>query len=245
MTQVRDVAYEVDGMTMVGSLGIPDGPGPKPGVLVAHEANGLDDHQKGRAGELAELGYVAFALDYHGGGKPPPFAEAQERTAALWDDAERMRTIALAGLDVLRSEPATDPTKVAAIGYCFGGALVLELARTGVDLRAVVGFHPGLRTTRPADSANIVGTVLICVGSEDPFVTSADRAAFEAEMRVAQVDWRMHLYGGVEHTFTHPHAEAAGLPGLRYHEPSARRAWRAMLELFDEVFTHDAAGHQE
>ena len=111
-----------------------------------------------------------------------------------------------------------------------------------MDLRAIVGFHPGLRTTRPADSANIVGTVLVCVGSEDPYVTFEDRAAFEAEMRAGEVDWRMHLYGGVEHTFTHPQAEAAGLPGLRYHEPSSRRAWRAMLELFDEVFAdYDAA----
>jgi dienelactone hydrolase len=236
MVLVRDVPYEVDGTTMIGSLGIPEQPGPRPAVLVAHEANGLDDYQKGRARQLAELGYVAFALDYHGGGVPPVFSAAQERTAALWDDPERMRALGQAGLDVLRAEPATDPTKVAAIGYCFGGALMLELARTGADLRAIVGFHPGLRTNRPADSVNIVGSVLICIGSEDPYVTFEDRAAFEAEMRAANVDWRMHLYGGVEHSFTHPHVDDAGLPGLRYHQPSADRAWRSMLELFDEVF---------
>jgi dienelactone hydrolase len=236
MARVRDVEYEADGLTMIGSLCIPDQPGPRPAVLVAHEANGLDEYQKSRARQLAELGFVAFALDYHGGGVTPDFAAAQERTAALWDDPERMRALGQAGLDVLRAEPATDPTKVAAIGYCFGGALVLELARTGADLKAVVGFHPGLRTNRPADSAKIVGTVLICVGSEDPYVTSEDRAAFEAEMRAANVDWQMHLYGGVEHTFTHPYADGAGLPGLRYHQPSAERSWRAMLELFDEVF---------
>ena len=237
MPVVRDVEYVADGTTMIGSLGIPDQPGPRPAVLIAHEANGLDDYQKSRARQLAELGYVAFALDYHGGGAPPEFSVAQARTAALWDDPERMRALGHAGLDVLRSEPATDPTKVAAIGYCFGGALALELARTGADLKAIVGFHPGLRTTRPADSVNIVGTVLICVGREDPYVTVDHRAAFEAEMRAAKVDWRMHLYGGVEHTFTHPHADRAGLPGLRYHKPSAERSWRAMLDLFDEVFT--------
>jgi dienelactone hydrolase len=236
MVQVRDIPYEVDGTTMIGSLGIPDQPGPRPAVLVAHEANGLDDYQKGRARQLAELGYVAFALDCHGGGRPPEFSVAQKRTAAIWDDPERMRALGQAGLDVLRAEPATDPTRVAAIGYCFGGALVLELARTGADLRAIVGFHPGLRTNRPADSVNIVGTVLICVGSEDPYVTFEDRAGFEAEMRAADVDWQMHLYGGVEHTFTHPHADDAGLPGLRYHQPSADHAWRSMLELFDDVF---------
>jgi dienelactone hydrolase len=163
---------------------------------------------------------------------------AQARTAALWNDPERMRALGQAGLDVLRAEPTTDPTKVAAIGYCFGGALMLELARTGADLKAVVGFHAGLHTTRPEDSANIVGTVLVCVGSEDPYVTAEDRAGFEAEMRAAEVDWSMHVYGGVEHSFTNPHAEDAGLPGLRYHQPSAERSWRAMLELFDEAFAH-------
>lgn len=236
MPVVRDVAYEADGAMMIGSLAVPDDPGPRPAVLIAHEANGLDDFQKTRARQLADLGYVAFALDYHGGGVPPAFSAAQARTSELWDDPDRMRALGLAALDVLRAERATDPTKVAAIGFCFGGAMVLELARMGADLRAVVGFHPGLATTRPEDSANIVGTVLICVGSEDPYVTPEDRARFEAEMRAAGVDWRLHLYGGVEHSFTHPHVDTAGIPGLRYHQPSAERSWREMLALFDEVF---------
>jgi dienelactone hydrolase len=232
---VRDVEYEADGITMVGSLGVPAGEGRRPAVLIAHEANGLDEYQKSRAGQLAELGYVAFALDYHGGGTPPDFAAAQARTAALWEDAYRMRAIARAGLDILLAEPAADPSRVAAIGYCFGGALVLELGRSGADLKAIVGFHPGLRTTRPEDSANIRGKVLICVGADDPYVTAEDRAAFEAEMRAANVDWQMHVYGGVEHTFTHPYADGAGLPGLRYDRPAAERSWRSMLELFGEV----------
>jgi dienelactone hydrolase len=236
MPAVRDVTYEVDGLTMVGSLGVPDERGPRPAVLIAHEANGLDVYQKGRARRLAELGYVAFALDYQGGGEPPDFEVAQARTATLAEDAERMRAVARAGLDVLLSEPAVDPGRVAAIGYCFGGALVLELGRSGADLKAIVGFHPGLRTTRPEDSVNISGRVLICVGADDPYVSPDDRAAFEAQMRAADVRWDMHVYGGVEHTFTHPLAAEAGLPGLRYDERAAERSWRAMLELFDEVF---------
>jgi len=235
MPAVRDVTYEADGLTMIGSLGVPDQAGPRPAVLIAHEANGLDVYQKGRARQLAELGYVAFALDYQGGGTPPEFEVAQAHTAALWDDADRMRALARAGLEVLLDEPATDPTRVAAIGYCFGGALMLELGRSGADLKAIVGFHPGLRTTRPADSVNITGRVLICVGSDDPYVTPEDRASFEADMRAADVDWEMQIYGGVEHTFTHPLAAEAALPGLRYHERAAERSWRAMLELFDEV----------
>jgi dienelactone hydrolase len=233
---VRDISYEVDGRRMVGRLGVPDQPGPRPGVVIAHEANGLDDFQKSRADRLAELGYVAFALDYHGDGTPPEFADAQARTSELWADADRTRAIAKAGLDVLLAEPATDAGRLAAIGYCFGGALALELGRAGADLKAIVGFHPGLRTPRPEDSRNITGTVLICVGADDPYVTVDDRTAFEAEMREADVDWRMQIYGGVEHTFTHPRAQQAGLPGLRYDQRADSLSWRAMLELFEEVF---------
>lgn len=236
MPSVRDIEYEADGIALIGRLAIPDAPGPRPAVLIAHEANGLDDFQKSRPLQLADLGYVAFALDYHGGGTPPEFAIAQARTAVLWEDADRMRALGRAGLDVLFAEPATDVGKVAAIGYCFGGALMLELARSGADLKAIVGFHPGLRSPRPDDSTNIVGKVLVCIGSEDPYITPDDRASFEAEMRAAGVDWQLHLYGGVVHTFTHPHAEGAGLPGLRYDERAAAWSWRAMLELFDEVF---------
>ena len=236
MPTVRDISYEVDGRRMVGRLGIPEQRGPRPGVLIAHEANGLDDFQKSRALQLADLGYVAFALDYHGDGTPPEFADAQARTAELWADADRMRKIALAGLDVLLAEPATDAGRLAAIGYCFGGALVLELGRAGADLKAIVGFHPGLRTTRPDDSRNITGTVLICVGADDPYVTLDDRTSFETEMKAANVKWRMQIYGGVAHTFTHPQAKDAPLPGLRYDERADALSWRAMLELFDEVF---------
>jgi hypothetical protein len=136
MPTVRDIAYEADGRSMIGSLGIPDQPGPRPAVLIAHEANGLDEYQKSRAHQLAELGYVAFALDYHGDGTPPEFSEAQARTGELSDDADRMRAIGRASLEVLLAEPATDPTRIAAIGYCFGGALMLELARpSGVRIR--------------------------------------------------------------------------------------------------------------
>ena len=107
------------------------------------------------------------------------------------------------------------PSKIAAVGYCFGGTLVLELARTGADLKAVVGFHPGLGTARP-DSANIVGKVLMCVGADDPIIPVEHRLAFETEMRAAGVDWRMNLYGGALHSFTNPRPGLAGAhPGSR------------------------------
>lgn len=237
MVTMRDVEYDAGGTLMVGRLALPDGEGVQPAVLIAHEGPGLDDYQKDRAGTFAELGYVAFALDYHGGGRV--LADRDEmitRLAQLGDDPDRTRALGRAGLDVLLHEPRADASKVAAVGYCFGGTVVLELARSGADVKAVVGFHPGLGTVRPHDARNITGKVLMCVGTEDPFIPVEQRLAFEAEMRAAGVDWRMNLYGGAEHTFTHPWAELAGIPGVKYHEPTDARSWRAMLDLFDEVF---------
>jgi dienelactone hydrolase len=239
MVTTSEVEYEADGgIVMIGHLAVPDddaGEAP-PAVLVAHEAPGLDDVHRERADRLAELGYVAFALDAHGGGRFRLDDPAiQDRVAAILNDPVRARSIAGAALDVLLGHPRVDRARMAAIGYCLGGTLVLELARAGTELRAVVGFHPGLGTSRPEDAHNITGTVLVCVGSEDPYADADARAAFEAEMRAGGVDWRMHLYGGVQHSFTHPRADLAGIPGLAYDRRAAGRAWRAMLDLFDEV----------
>jgi dienelactone hydrolase len=235
--ETTDIAYEVGGATMIGRLARPDGQDRRPAVLIAHEGNGLDDFQKRRPERFADLGYVAFALDYHGGGQPlEGRAEINARLTELIDDPDRTRALGRAGLDVLVAQPGVDPAKVAAVGYCFGGTLVLELARTGADLRAIVGFHPGLVTQRPEDSANIVGKVLVCVGADDPIIPVEQRLAFEEEMRTAAIDWQMNLYGGARHSFTNPRAEQAGTPALAYHDPSDRRSWRAMVDLFDEVF---------
>jgi dienelactone hydrolase len=232
----RDVAYEVDGTRMVGRLALPDGDDPRPGVLIAHEGNGLDDFQKDRAEHFAAHGYVAFALDYYGGGVPlTDRDEINARMTRLWEDATLARAVAQAGLDVLLAEPRTDASRLAAVGYCYGGALVLELARGGADLKAVVGFHPGLMTPRPQDSANIRGSVLVCIGADDPLVGLDQRAAFEAEMRAAGIDWRMYVFGGAQHSFTHPRVGDLGLPGLAYHRPSDERSWLAMLDLFAET----------
>jgi dienelactone hydrolase len=235
----RDVEYRADDTVMVGRLGLPDGADKRPAVLIAHEGPGLDDHQRGRADQLAELGYVAFALDYHGGGRwLEDRDEMMTRLGVLGADPDRTRALARAGLEVLLAEPRADGSNVAAVGYCFGGTVVLELARGGADLKAAVGFHPGLSTVRPQDAENITGKVLVFVGTEDPFIPVEQRLAFEAEMRAGGVDWEMVLYGGVEHSFTHPRAnpEVTGLPGIKYHPDAAQRSWRAMLELFEDVF---------
>jgi dienelactone hydrolase len=232
----RDVEYEAEGTIMIGRLAVPDGQGKRPAVLIAHEGPGLDDHQRDRAGHFAELGYVAFALDYHGGGRVmTDRAEMMTRLAVLAADPELTRRLGRAGLDMLVAEQRTDSSKVAAVGYCFGGTLVLELARGGADLKAVIGFHPGLGTTKPEDAVNITGKVLVCVGTEDPYIPVEQRLAFEAEMRAAEVDWRMNLYGGAQHSFTHPWADGAALPGIAYHQQTDERSWPAMLDLLGEI----------
>ncbi len=238
MVSTRDISYEADGRTMVGTLALPDGSARRPGVLVCHEGPGLDDHARSRARRLAEeLGYVAFALDYHGGGQP--LADRDQMMARLGefrDDLPRARAIGTAGLDVLCAEPRTDTDKLAAIGYCFGGTLSLELARGGADLKAVVGFHSGLATARPEDARNIGGKVLALIGADDPIVDGAQRRAFEEEMRAGGVDWELVVYGGAVHSFTNPRAAGVDIPGIAYHEPTDHRSWQAMLDLFAEVF---------
>lgn len=236
MTTTSSISYEFDGTTMIGHLAVPDGAGAHPAVLVAHEGPGLDVHAKTKANRLADAGYVAFALDYHGGGQRlPDMGAVMARLGPLMADPARVRALGAAGLDVLLAQPQVDPARVAAIGYCFGGTMALELARAGTDLRAVVGFHSGLATTRPEDAANIRAKVLVCIGTEDPLIPAAQRTDFETEMRAGAIDWRMNLYGGAAHSFTNPDAAQAGIPGIAYDQITDERSWRAMLDLFTEV----------
>jgi dienelactone hydrolase len=236
MVTTADVAYDVEGTTMVGRLAVPDGDDPRAGVLLAHEGPGLDDYQRERAERFAELGHVTFALDYHGGGRLiTDRDEMLARVTDLWEHPARMRQLGRAGLDVLLAQPRVDPARVAAVGYCFGGGIVLELARDGASLAAVVGFHPRLSTRRPASAGDISGKVLVCTGTKDPYIPIEERSAFADEMDAAGVDWRMVLYGGAEHSFTHPWVDHIDVPGLAYDRPADERSWRAMLDLFSEV----------
>jgi dienelactone hydrolase len=238
MVTTRDVHYEVDGLSMIGRMAVPDGAGKRPGILVAHEGPGLDDHQRDRAAVFAEMGYVAFALDYQGGGELIlDRDEIGSRLGELAADPDRIRARGAAGLKVLLDEPRVDPSRIAALGYCFGGAMVLELARTGADLKAVVGFHPGLGIPRHEDDGNIKAKVLMCIGSEDPLIPRKDRIAFEEGMTASGVDWQMIVYGGQVHSFTHPRAELAGIPYIRYDRVTDERSWKAMVALLEETFS--------
>ncbi len=233
---INAVNYEVDHRQMVGALAGPDGNGPFPGVLICHEGNGLDEFQRQRTQSFADLGFVAFSLDYHGGGVGlTNRAEINDRLGELIEDVERCRTVAQAGLDALLSDPRVDPLRIVVVGYCFGGTMALELARTGAALRAVVALHPGLVTSRSEESVKIVAKLLVCVGADDPFVSVQQRLDFEQEMTDAGVDWQIHLYGGVQHSFTHPRTNMEVVAGLSYDEAADRRSWTAMCNLFDEV----------
>lgn len=233
---LEDIAYDVDGIEMIGHLVYDDNvEGARPAVLLAHEGPGLDEHVKGRAMRLAALGYCAFALDYHGGGEPILDMEKMfERLNVLMSDPQATRRRGLAGLAVLLDRPQADPERVAAIGYCFGGTVVLEVGRSGANVKAIVGFHPGLSTS--PDSKHISGSVLMCIGTADPFVPLDARLAFEQDMRDAGVtDWQLDVYGGVGHSFTNRRASEIGMQGIAYDKAADERSWGSMLRLFAET----------
>jgi dienelactone hydrolase len=233
---IADIEYSCAGLRLVGEVAVDDGrAGKRPGVLISHDAGGLSNHPKGTARRLAELGYVAFALDYYGDGAALPPEQIGARFSEMAGDPLRTRALAQAGFDVLLASEYTDASRMAAIGYCFGGTMALELARSGADLQAVVGLHSGLSTTRPADAGSITGKVLVCIGADDPIIPPTQRLAFEEEMRAAGVDWRMHLYGGAVHSFTSPGADGSN-PAVRYDRRADELSWRAMIDLFAEVF---------
>ena len=208
----------------------------RPGVLVAHAWHGRDDFADVKAEALAELGYVGFAADVYGRGR---FGETDDQAAALMqplvDDRPLLRQRIAAALHTLASHDKVDPHRLAAIGFCFGGLTVLELARSGAALRGVVSFHGLLGTPEPRDAANITCKVLALHGNNDPFATTEAVAAFAKEMTDAGVDWQMAVYGNVMHAFTNPSANAPD-KGLQYNRDADHRSWEAMNVFFDEIF---------
>ncbi|HEY3887848.1 MAG TPA: dienelactone hydrolase family protein [Caulobacteraceae bacterium] len=235
--KTQDIEYHADGQRLVGYLAVDDAKaGKRPGVIVAHEGGGLTDHARNSARKLAQAGYAAFALDYYGDGQPlADMSTVMDRIGAWMADPTGIRARAHAALEVLTAQAETDANRLAGIGYCFGGTTVLEMARAGEPLAAVVGFHSGLGTGRPA-TAPIKPKILVQIGADDPIIPPEQRAAFEAEMKAAHADWRMLVYGGAGHSFTNPGANALGRPGFAYDESADKRSWRAMLDLFDETF---------
>lgn len=234
----ESIEYHADGQRFVGYFAVDDKrSGKRPGVLIGPEASGLNDVNKDRAHQLAELGYAALAIDFVGDGKVLADMQASMALVGRFRDApEAIRAITHAALAALRARSEVDAAKIAAIGYCFGGTAVLELARSGADVACTVGFHSGLATKRPEDAKHIKGKILACIGADDPIVPPEQRAAFEQEMRAAKVDWRLYVMGGQVHGFMNPNADSFKHPALAYSKATHARSWHAMRELFDETF---------
>ena len=230
----QDIEYRIDGKKFVGYLA--DGSNGKKtaGVLVAHEGGGMTGHPKERARMLAELGYVAFAMDTFG----EPITSREQAMAViggLSNDLATLRKRGRTALDLLKAQTNVDPSRTAAIGFCFGGTTVLELARSGADVGCVVGFHSGLQTIAPQDARNIRCKVMVCLGADDPIIPAEHRNAFIDEMRAGGVDYQMLVYGNAGHSFTNREVDAMNLPGFAYHAPTDQRSWQAMRNFFDEV----------
>jgi dienelactone hydrolase len=234
---MRDIAYKCGDLNLTGYFAAPDGGGGRPGVLVCHQGGGLTEHTRERARMLAELGYAAFALDMYGK-VATRVEEAMPLMLPLVQNPEEMRKRAQAGLDILKAQPEVDATRLAAIGYCFGGALVLELARFARELSCVVAFHPGMAPPVPlpdSDDRKIECKVMVCAGADDPFVPPTAREKFAELMKAAGADWQLLVYGGAGHSFTDRSVDALNLPGFKYHLPTDKRSWAAMRALFEET----------
>jgi dienelactone hydrolase len=232
---LRDVPYTLDGKTLTGYLADNEARGARrPGVLVCHQGGGLTDHTRERARMLAEIGYVAFALDMYG-----EVAANREQAMALINglinDPPELRKRAQAGLDVLKAQPSVDPMRLAAIGYCFGGSVVLEMARSTEELSCVVAFHPGMTWQPERDDRKVNARVMVCAGVEDPLIPASARERFITLMIAAKADWQLLTYGRAGHSFTDKTVDAFGMTGFFYHEPTDRRSWAAMRDLFDET----------
>ncbi len=210
---------------------------PRPGVLVVQDWTGVGDYVKGRAQQLAELGYVAFCADIYGKGvRPTDPKDCAAQAGKYKGDRPALRQRVKAGLAQLMKNPLVQKGRVAAIGYCFGGTTVLELARSGADVQGVVSFHGGLGSPTPDDAKNIKAKVLVCHGADDPFVKPDEVAAFKDEMVNGKVDSKFIAHPGAVHSFTNPAAGRDHSKGVAYNAAADQESWTAMKALFAEIF---------
>ncbi len=235
--KTKTIEYKDGGTTLKGVLAWDDAvSGKRPGVLVVHEWWGLNDYAKSRAMELAEEGYVAFALDMYGDDKVTSHGnQAGEWMKQITANVAAWRQRANAGLAVLKAQPQVDAGKVAAIGYCFGGATVMQMAYAGANVKAVVSFHGSLPPA-PADVTAITPRVLVAHGRDDAFIPAERIDAFQKGLDRVGADWEITIYSGTRHGFTNPGAGDYGIDNLAYNKTADERSWAAMMKLFREVF---------
>ena len=235
------VMYKSGDVTMQGYLSYDDSiAGKRPGILVVHEWWGLNEYARERARMFAELGYTALAVDMYGDGKQADHPdEAGKFAAAVRQNLPAATERFIAAMQVLKKNPTVDPEHIAAVGYCFGGGVVLEMARQGLDLDAVVSFHGSLTTDHPAAPGVVKARILICNGADDKMTTQADIEAFKREMAAAGVDYEFITYPGAKHSFTNPgadiYAEKFNIP-VGYNREADKKSWEDMKKFLKETF---------
>ena len=234
----KSIAYSHGEVKLEGFLAWDDAMnGKRPGILVVHEWWGLNEYAQTRAKQLAAMGYVAFAVDMYGKGKvtnhPKQAGEWMKQATAnvkSWQDR------AIEGLKILQSQEMVDTENIAAIGYCFGGATVTQLAYSGAPVKGVVSFHGALPLPANDQMIKTNTKILIAHGNEDPFVSQEHIKKFRDALEKAGLDWQMIIYAGARHSFTNPAADSVGMDALRYNKKADERSWKHMQIFFDEVF---------
>ena len=234
----KAVSYQHGDLQLEGYLAHDDSiEGKRPAVLVVHEWWGLNDYARRRVEQLARMGYVSFALNMYGKGKVTKHPEqAAEWMKQVNSNVRLWQQRALAGLEVLKKNPRADTTRIAAIGYCFGGATVQQLAYSGANIKGIVSFHGSLLPPPDDQPKPVQAKILICHGAADPFAEEGAVQNYISAMERAGLDWQMIIYGGAKHSFTNPDADHAGMKALRYSKSVDQRSWEHMKRFFEEIF---------
>ena len=239
--QGKTVEYSAQNVVMKGYLAYDERIwGNRPGVLVVHEWWGLNDYARNRARMLAELGYTALAVDMYGGGKRALHPDdATKFSSELMKNFDVAKARFMAAMDYLKQHPTVDPNRMAAIGYCFGGGIALNMARQGVDLKGVISFHGDLVAVKPAQRGSVKAKILVLHGADDKFITSEQIEAFKKEMRRAGADFKFISYTGAMHSFTNPKADALGqrfkLP-IGYNADADKKSWDELKDFLKTIF---------
>lgn len=232
----RTWRYNEGDAEFVGLLYDPDGPPNGRAILVVHEADGIGGNVRRRCEMLASLGYVAGAADMHGDGRVLAGEAMAEALAAFRQNPALLRRRVRTALEALQAETRLPASQVAAIGYCFGGWAVLELARDGTQMAAAASFHGLLTTSRPAAPGGINARIFASTGALDPLVPPEDVAAFQKEMTAAEADWQLIVHGGALHSFTNIDVDGLGDPRMAYDAAADRQSWAALLAFLRETW---------
>jgi dienelactone hydrolase len=235
-TNVKTIAYQQDSTALEGKVVSPKSKGKLPGIVLMPDWMGVTPQAVAYAKQVSDWGYVVFVADLYGkDAQPKNTQDAGKLAGTLKGNIPLLRQRAAAALAMLKQQPGVDTTQIAGMGFCFGGQAILELARSGAELKGVASIHGNLNTTLPQDSKNIKGKVLVLQGAEDPYATQAQALTFMDEMRQAGTDWSVIFYGGAVHAFTNPGAGSDPKQGVAFNPEANRRAFVVLKDFFAET----------